>query len=126
MKIEIDAFIEKAIIEILQGVASAHNYINEKDDSSVTGALNPFFVDEGNHSQKELIRDINFDIAINIESSSEKSGEGKAKIYVVNAGGGYKKNDTSGQVSKVQFSVPIIFPMTILRKNTKSTKGKSD
>lgn len=113
IKIEIDAFIEKAIIEILQGVASAHNYIKEKDDASVTGSLNPFF--DGNHARKELIRDINFDIAINIETTSEKSGEGKAKIYVVDAGGKYKKNDKSGQLSRVQFSVPIIFPMTTLQ-----------
>lgn len=115
MKIEIDSFIKTAIIEILQGVSSAHDYIKSKDDASITGALNPYFSDDANHLRKDLIRDINFDVAINIDTSSEKSAGAKAKIYVVDAGGEYKKKDTEGQLSRVQFSVPILFPMTQLK-----------
>ena len=113
MKIEINTFIENAITEILQGVASAHEYIKQRDPSE-TGALNPYFVNDDDHLRKELIRDINFDVAINIETKTEKSGGAKAKIYVVDAGGEFKKNDTTGQLSRVQFSVPIVFPITEL------------
>lgn len=56
MKTEINTFIETAITEILQGVASAHEYIRIENDYSKTGALNPYYEDDYDHSRKELMR----------------------------------------------------------------------
>ncbi len=104
---ELKDFIATTLGEIQEGVQLA---INQTIKNGVSGAINPNFT-ETNRNDK-LIQNINFDIAVTV--SDEEKGDLNTGIKVVglSVGGQESSSSTTSKVSRIQFSIPIIPPVT--------------
>ena len=98
---ELRDFIAKTISEIQNEVQLA---IDETAD--VKGAVNPVW-GEGNVN-RDNVQDVHFDIAVT--AIDRESGEGGAGIRVMGVGvdGKLSTSTENSQVSRIQFSIPII------------------
>ena len=103
---ELKDFIQTALIDLVEGVNSAKEKLNDNICPSIGNAYS---------DKAKLVRDINglyidtvkFDIAVTVENS--KQGGAKAGITVIglNLGVGGETENTNATVSRIQFQVPV-------------------
>lgn len=106
---ELRDFIAGTLVEIQTGVHAAILVTKGK----VGGAINPSWASEG-AVDSGLVEKVQFDIAVTV--SEEKKGSGEAGIEVVGiklGGGGGIANERT-HVSRIQFSIPVVLPVTRL------------
>lgn len=105
---ELHEFITATLGEIQQGVQAA---INNTIAKGVKGAINPVWgttKDIGaNH-----IQNIQFDVAVTVVEKTAGSVEGGIKVVGVRLGGSGSGSSESTQVSRIQFSIPVVPPVT--------------
>lgn len=106
---ELKEFIASTLGEIQEGVQLA---INQTIKSGVSGAINPNF--SSSNRDKSLIQNICFDIAVTV-SDEEKTGiNGGIKVVGISLGGADGVSSSTSRVSRIQFSIPVIPPVTIV------------
>lgn len=108
---EIKEFIKETLVEIQQGVQEA---INECKDSKTNGVINPVWGDASNIN-KSHIEDVKFDIAVTVTDKSSRDKKGGIKVMGIDLGGGQSKDEEKGNVSRIQFSIPIVPPITTVK-----------
>lgn len=105
---ELHEFITTALGEIQQGVQAA---INNTTAEGVRGAINSVW-----GTTKDIgpshIQNIQFDVAVTIVEKTSSSVEGGIKVVGVRLGGGGSGSTESTQVSRIQFSIPVVPPVT--------------
>lgn len=107
---ELKEFIASTLGEIQEGVQKA---INETSKNDVAGVINPHWGKVSNLNSS-LIQQINFDIAVTV-SDEEKAGvNGGIKVVGLSIGGEDTAISKASRVSRIQFSIPIIPPITIV------------
>ena len=104
---ELSEFIAMTLAEIQRGVQTAIN--NTK--GTVSGAINPVW-----GTPKDIgashIEKVHFDIAVTaVEKASGQVGGGIKVVGVTLGGGGTGSSETT-EVSRIQFSIPIVPPVT--------------
>jgi len=105
---ELKDFITATLIEIQSGVSAA---IKHTQKNNIPGAINPSWggTDDINAS---LIEKVQFDIAVTVSDKSAGSVEGGIKVVGIKIGGDKTASSEVNNVSRIQFSIPIIPPVT--------------
>ncbi|EJG1555236.1 hypothetical protein [Vibrio parahaemolyticus] len=107
---ELKEFIATTLGEIQEGVQIA---INETIKNGVNGAINPSWGGKKGMNNT-LIKEVHFDIAVTA-SDEEKSGiKGGIKVVGISIGGDDTASTTTSRVSRIQFSIPVIPPVTTI------------
>ena len=94
-------FVRSTLIDILGGISDAQDEI--ASSGKAIGTINPRFTTRG-----ELKRDIEFDVAITVEESTTDSARGGINVVALDLGGKIESLQTSSNVSRVRFAVPVI------------------
>jgi len=107
---ELKDFVSETLFEIQLGVQLA---IQRTKKENTNGVINPVW---GHHSNTDdsHIKEVRFDIAVTInDKTSDKLGAG-IKVMGINVGGDALDSKESSHVSRIQFSIPIIPPVTVV------------
>ena len=103
---DLETFVSDTLVSIIVGVNKAQIKLGE---AGSYGMINP---------EREPVeysyppRDVEFDIAVTVESSAKGSASGGVQISVVRFGASGEVTDKDVAVSRVKFSVPVSFPWT--------------
>jgi len=100
---DLKEFITLSLTQIVQGVANA------QEDVRSLGA-NAYVTPISSGSVLNRPESIHFDIAVTALETTEKSGKAGVQVMGVGAGGQLSQTDGTETVSRIQFSVPIVFP----------------
>lgn len=119
---QLDQFIKETIYQVLSGIRDAQSELKQ---NGILGAVSPVF-DHANNLTTEQILQIEFDVAVTVEStsSSEKGGGAELGIQIVSADFGAKgsTSTTESAVSRIKFSVPYIPPSTVIDRGNRNTR----
>ena len=107
---ELKDFISQTLVEIQAGVQDA---INKTIANDTRGAINPVWGARDAISRQD-IQKVNFDIAVTISEKSAGNAEGGIKVVALKIGGGISESTETSNVSRIQFSIPIIPPVTTI------------
>ncbi|MEG8219926.1 hypothetical protein OSJ57_04745 [Sphingomonas sp. HH69] len=108
---ELGDFIAATLSEIMRGVSLA---AKAHDGPSVGGSIAPMPVSKMGNPDGLLLREVEFDVAITTESSTERSKSGGMNIKVIEADLTAGSSEKTLGESRVKFSVPIQLPFTRL------------
>ncbi len=105
---DLKEFVAETLVEIQQGVQLA---IKRCEELKTNGVINPVWGTSkdvgGSH-----IKEVKFDIAVTVnDKTAGKIGSG-IKVMGINIGGDVSESEESGHVSRIQFSIPIVPPVT--------------
>lgn len=104
---ELKEFIASTLGEIQEGVQMA---INQTIQNGISGAINPNFSES--NRDKSLIQNISFDIAVTVADEENAGINGGIKVVGISLGGQDSVSSTTSRVSRIQFSIPVIPPVT--------------
>lgn len=102
---DLEKFISETLSEIQKGVQGA---IEGTKDTK--GAINPHFGDP-NTFGRHLVQRVQFDIAVTASNENKLSAGGGIKVVGVKLGAEGKDVVQNSNVSRIQFSIPIIPPV---------------
>lgn len=105
---ELNEFIAVTLSEIQKGVQAA---ISDTIKNSVNGAINPVW-GTTNDIGASHIQSVKFDIAVTVVEKVSGSVDGGIKVVGLNFGGGGSGASETTEVSRIQFSIPIVPPVT--------------
>lgn len=108
---ELKEFVTETLVEIQQRVQKATQSCLELN---TTGVINPSW---GPASQR-LVTEVKFDIAVTVTDKTGKQAGGGIKVMGIKIGGEMSGSEESGHVSRIQFSIPIIPPVTTVNSAT--------
>ena len=107
---ELNEFIAITLSEIQKGVQSA---INSTIESGINGAINPVW-----GTTKDIgaahIQNVQFDIAVTVVEKVSGSVGGGIKVVGLNLGAGGAGASETTEVSRIQFSIPLVPPATTI------------
>jgi hypothetical protein len=115
---DLKTFITEALVQIQEGVQGA---IDKRMASEAnTGAINPQFepFDEGRDG---LVEKVQFDVAVTVASGETSALGGGISVLQFTAEGKKSNSKEHSSVSRIQFSVRIIPPLT--RVHDRENKG---
>jgi hypothetical protein len=107
---ELKDFITATLTEIQSGVQGA---IDHAVKNKLGGAINPFW-GATKQMNKSLIEKVQFDIAVTVSDKSTGSAEAGIKVVGIAIGGDRSKSAETSNVSRIQFSIPIVPPVTTI------------
>jgi hypothetical protein len=113
---DLDSFISETLSHILRGVQGA---IEATKDTK--GVINPVWGDEGDIREKH-IRDITFDIAVTVADRKSSSHGGGIKVLAAELGAEGVKERESSRVSRIQFTLPLIPPVQLVKRSRRGGK----
>ena len=102
--------------EFIKGVvADVTNAIKECQDELGNGAIisptNGETEDDVDTDKGKLrISEIEFEVSVSVSSSNESGGKINVLSAIINGGMNCENNNSNENVSKVKFSIPIIYP----------------
>ena len=106
---ELKEFIASTLGEIQEGVQMA---INQTIKNGISGAINPNF--GASNKDRSLIQNINFDIAVTVADEEKAGINGGIKVVGISLGAQDSASSTTSRVSRIQFSIPVIPPVTVV------------
>ena len=114
---EIREFVRDVLVDIIEGIKDAQTRVGVGGYVAPDGIGSHQFAADSNihHNSRIISTAVKFDIAVTAETSREGGGGAKVRIAVVDADLGGKIDAKNKQVSRIQFSVPILMP-----KNTRN------
>ena len=107
---ELKEFIASTLGEIQEGVQMA---IDQTRGKGVNGAINPSWGGTDQIGAKH-IQNVQFDIAVTVDDESKGSVGGGIKVVGISIGGEDVSASKTSRVSRIQFSIPIIPPVTTI------------
>jgi hypothetical protein len=109
---DLKTFITETLVGIVEGVAEAQTRIAEHHRTAAVALLDRP-ANEANRPNPNF-KSVSFDVAVTSaqEETTETRGEGKVRVYVINAAIDSKdvSSNKSSLASRVQFSVPLHLP----------------
>ncbi len=106
---DVKDFISESLRQIIDGVKDAQKHA-EKNGAYVSPDVSRY-VDDPAYTKSQ---NIEFDIAVTSQESSEKGGKGGLKIPIpfvdVEAGAEAKSGRTNGSISRIKFEVAVKLP----------------
>lgn len=109
---ELKEFIATTLGEIQSGVQKA---IDETIKNGVRGAINPSWGGT-NDINASLIQKVSFDIAVTIADEEKAGANGGIKVVGISIGGENQATTTSSKITRIQFTIPIVPPVTTVNK----------
>jgi hypothetical protein len=107
---ELKDFISATLIEIQSGVQAA---IDQTIKDKIGGAINPSWGGTKDINAS-LIEKVQFDIAVTVADKTSGSAEAGIKVVGIKIGGGGSGTTETSNVSRIQFSIPIVPPVTTI------------
>ena len=103
-------FIADALMEIYHGVQNA---IKRRDEEGLAGRISPAFI--GQIDWTKSVSDVEFDVAVTVAHTKEKSGEAGLEIFSIGKTGakGTAKGEES-TINRIKFSIPVILPVQLI------------
>jgi hypothetical protein len=106
---ELKEFIQKSIIEIIDGVTGAQNYAKDKG-----ARVNPVNIASGNtkvwDSNGLIGQSVEFDVAVIVNESSEGKINAGINVWGIGAGGQQSNGQENSTTSRIKFSIPLFSP----------------
>ena len=106
---ELSDFIALTLGEIMTGVSRAAKSHPQKE---LGGSIAPIAASRMDNPDQQLIREVEFDIAITSETTSEKGKSGGMNVKVIEADLTSSSREKMMGESRVKFSVPVTLPFT--------------
>ena len=114
----LDTFISQSLAQILQGIQDAQSFTRENPSGA---KVNPRGVtalekDSGGQNQphdlqtKLPVHQVDFDIAVTVTDSKEGEAGGKLSVVGIGVGGKAYTTGEHSSVSRISFSIPVIWP----------------
>ena|ERR1035437_6269207 len=107
---ELKAFIQKSIIEIIDGVTDAQIYAKEKG-----ARINPANILSGNtkvwDSDGAVGQNIEFDVAVIVNESTEGKVNAGITVWGIGAGGQHTNGLENSTTSRIKFSINLFLPI---------------
>ena len=107
---ELKDFITATLTEIQSGVQAA---IDSTIKNKVGGAINPCWGGTKDISVSQ-IQKVQFDIAVTVSDKTAGSAEAGIKVVGIKIGGSGSEATETSNVSRIQFSIPIVPPVTTI------------
>jgi hypothetical protein len=109
---EVQEFVRDVLLDVIKGIKEAQKEAGVGGYIAPDGiGQHPFPKDSGVSNEQRIISTVvKFDIAVTAETSKQGGGGAKVRIAVVDADLGGKLEAKNTQVSRIQFSVPILMP----------------
>lgn len=109
----LEQFISTSLIQICNGIRNAQKEITKIPyTSDEEKYYTPYIMPTPRGGQ--LIHEVQFDIAVTVSNTTSTTDSAKANIIVVpvsmNLGDEKTVNLSSASVSRIQFSIPIVYP----------------
>lgn len=105
---ELRDFIKNTLIDILGGIQDASDTINQ--NVTAKGAVNPLIEDNIFNTQM-----VQFDIAVTASNELSKGAKGGIQVYALNLGAEGKTAQSESTVSRLQFSIPVALPASVIK-----------
>lgn len=109
---ELHEFIAATLGGIQQGVQSA---IDNARTRGLKGAINPVWGTTSDAGQAH-VQSVQFDIAITASERNTAEGKGGINVAAIRIGGGGSLTDENSRVSRIQFAIPMIPPVTTVQR----------
>jgi|TARA_R110001606_G_C15358805_1_gene648292 hypothetical protein len=109
---ELKDFISNSLVDIQEGVEDA---IKRVDEKGTTGVVNPHLVNV--KTRASLMQNVQFDIAVTASDKEGQGVKGGIKVVGIAIGADGKTSSETSVVSRIQFNIPIIPPVTEVRNN---------
>ena len=113
---ELREFVSETLKELIDGITSAQEYAAQKGASinpqgmTHVGELGLVVVENTNQRQYPMLQTLEFDVAITVmEGTDAKAGIG-VFAGAIGVGTQARMQDSNMTVSRVRFSVPVLFP----------------
>jgi len=119
---ELKDFISSTIEEISRGILSAGenlkdtNAVVSPDDFKIHSDSSQSFGRTRARGQRHedmgtrVVQKVAFDIAVTVDESDKANAGAKISVLSIGLGGGVESTTKSGTVSRINFSVPVVFP----------------
>lgn len=104
-------FISTSLQEIIQGVKEAQANANEAGGVIMPPFSGNVLKNEVAAYRREIMRDIEFDVAVTVVEDNEKGISAGAFISVIGISGKEKTSLQNVAVSRIKFTVPVIYPV---------------
>jgi hypothetical protein len=105
---ELKDFIAETLVGIQQGVQLA---IERTGKAQVSGVINPVW-GKASLVGDSHIREVQFDIAVTVTDKSSGKAAAGIKVVGIGVGGDHQHSEENARVSRIQFSVPVVPPVT--------------
>lgn len=132
--IKLDLFIKESLCNIVNGIKDAQGEL--KDAGCVINPKNITYSDlknahidvtpgrpdhiklqsGGSHPKPvhQQVHNIEFDVSVVVQKESNSGAKGKGKLGIgvasVELGGGGNQSSSNSSISKIKFSIPVVFP----------------
>lgn len=110
---DLKTFITETLCQIQEGVQDA---IKRRVESGGGGAINPSYSSYGEDT-RQIVEKVVFDVAVTASEGSETSGKGGLQVWGLNANAEAKGTRDQQVVSRIQFSVPIVAPTSVIEQD---------
>lgn len=111
---ELREFISNTLVDIQGGVNDA---IHSANQGEIPGAINPVWRNVEETSRQD-IQIVSFDIAVAVSESDNNDLGGGIKVMGIGIDGKSTELKENTHTSRIQFTVPIILPVHVLKLNT--------
>ena len=123
---ELKDFVKSALVEVVEAVSEAQMDLIEKraminpkiyvDNITKTQGQSNLHLKEGTGSPHRTlpvyhaVQNIDFDVAVTISDTTKTGGGGRISVIALSLGGEASDEMQTTSVSRIKFSVPILFP----------------
>jgi hypothetical protein len=108
---ELREFISSTLVDIQAGVNDA---IKKASQGEIPGAINPVWKDVKETTRQD-IQVVSFDIAVAVSESGNSDIGGGIKVMGIGIDGNSTEFKENSHTSRIQFTVPIILPVHVLK-----------
>ena len=112
---DLKEFVADSLAQIIEGIEDAQRrcaetgaWISPKGPKLPARSESPAMNAGGGDNQ--YLDDVKFDVAITASEGSSGGGEAKLQVLSVSLGGGGKVESQNSAVSRIQFSIPVVWP----------------
>lgn len=105
-------FVTQTLLQIQEGV---HAAIEASSERGVAGVINPVWgsAEQANASN---LREISFDVAVTVSGKAADALGGGLRVAGIGFGAESTESSERSHVSRIQFSIPVIPPVTELKR----------
>ena len=120
---ELKDFISSTIEEISRGILTAsvqlkdtnaivspHDFMIYSQESQAFGRTKNPNIPDHVEGETRVVQKIDFDIAVTVDDSDKANAGAKISVLSIGIGAGVETTSKTGTNSRIQFSVPVVFP----------------
>jgi hypothetical protein len=108
---DIKEFIKSTVTQISEAVTELNSELCKDKEGTI---INPYNVRHANRPASNTgganITDIVFDLYVSVESGTESGGKIGIFSSIIGVGMEGKSDDSNKQVSRIQFTIPVLLP----------------